>query len=351
MGMGLSPPWQADVDLRHLNSFGVAARAGWFARCTDMEQLREALQRCPAPPLVLGGGSNLLLAADPEMPVLQPDLRGIRVDDLDSNRVQVSVAAGEPWDALVQHCCDAGLWGLENLALIPGTAGAAPVQNIGAYGVELAEHLRWVEAIELRGGASHRLPASALGFGYRDSRFKREPGVWLITRIGLELRREGSPRLDYAGVADALQAAGAELAALRPGDVAEAVRALRRSKLPDPAVLGNAGSFFKNPEVDSTIAAALRARWPQLPVFPAGRAGRSKLSAAWLIEAAGMKGLRRGDAGVSANHALVLVNHGAATGAAVLGLAREVAAAVRARFDIALEPEPIIVGARFQEAA
>jgi UDP-N-acetylmuramate dehydrogenase len=174
------------------------------------------------------------------MPVLQPDLRGIRLDDIDGERVHVSAAAGEPWDELVRVCCRAGLWGLENLALIPGTAGAAPVQNIGAYGVELAEHLRWVEAIELRGGASHRLPASALAFGYRDSRFKREPGAWLITRIGLELRRAAAPRLGYAGLDDALRGLGADPAHASADEVAEAVRTLRRSKLPDPGKQGNA---------------------------------------------------------------------------------------------------------------
>ncbi|MCG6117478.1 MAG: UDP-N-acetylmuramate dehydrogenase [Aquimonas sp.] len=349
--MGLSSPWLEHADLSTLNSFGVPARARWFARCRDTSELQRALQHCPAPPLVLGGGSNLLFAADPDTPVLQPDLRGIRLDALDPHRVQVSVAAGEPWDALVRRCCDWQLWGIENLALIPGTAGAAPVQNIGAYGVELAEHLRWVEAVELRGGASHRLPAAALGFGYRDSRFKREPGEWLITRIGLELRRDGGPRLGYAGLEDALLALGADPRRPTAGQVAEAIRSVRRRKLPDPAQIGNAGSFFKNPEVTSERAAALRNAWPSLPVFPGKAAGFSKLSAAWLIEAAGLKGLRRGDAGVSGQHALVLVNHGAAKGAELLALAREVATAVQVRFGIALEPEPVIIGALFREAS
>jgi UDP-N-acetylmuramate dehydrogenase len=342
--------WQADVDLRPLNSFRVPARAHRFCAASSLPELRAALRDLlqeDAQPLILGGGSNLLLAADPAQPVLCPALRGIELETLDADRVELRAWAGEPWDGVVRAACAEGLWGIENLALIPGTAGAAPVQNIGAYGVELSDTLAWVDVIGLDSGEPLRLSADQLGLGYRDSRFKREPRRWLVTRIGLWLTSSAAPRLDYAGLKDAL--AGRAHGALSPSEVADTVRDIRRRKLPDPARLGNAGSFFKNPELDESRCAALQAAWPGLPVFPASAPGLRKLSAAWMIEQAGFKGIREGDAGVADTHALVLVNHGAASGAELLALARRVASGVEARFGVALEPEPVIIGADFRE--
>jgi len=348
--MSLGALWQSDVPLQSLNTFGVKAMARRFCRASSEAELKAAAADCRdrgEVPLILGGGSNLLIVADIEVPVIHPQLRGMSVNAGNDELSEVAVAAGEPWDAVVRFACEHGLWGIENLALIPGTAGAGPVQNIGAYGVELKDSLAWVEALDLHDGHIARMTAGRLALAYRDSRFKHEPGRWAILRLGLHLRRTARPRLDYAGLREAL----GDAVAPTPADVAEAVRSIRRRKLPDPAELGNAGSFFKNPEIDSARAEALRAAFVDLPMFPGSRAGLSKLSAAWLIERAGFKGCRRGDAGISAQHALVVVNHGQASGQELLALAREVAAGVEARFGIRLEPEPILLGADFRQPA
>jgi UDP-N-acetylmuramate dehydrogenase len=237
------------------------------------------------------------------------------------------------------------LQGLENLALIPGHTGAAPIQNIGAYGVEVGEYVVSVDAYDLASRSTSRLGAAACEFGYRDSLFKREHGRWIVTALELRLPRAGETRLGYAGLREELAAMGSLEAT--PRNVAEAVRRVRRRKLPDPAVIGNAGSFFKNPIVPTGLAESLGARLEGLPVFPGPTPGERKLSAAWLIERAGWRGYREDDAGVSARHALVLVNHGHATGAQLIGVARRVADSVLARFGVRLEPEPRIVGGEF----
>lgn len=339
----------ADAALGGLNTFGIDARARVLWRLeheSDLPATIAALRRDPAgPPLVLGGGSNLLITGDIECPILQVALRGLRTTDGgpsgDSDTVIVEAAAGEPWDGLVRRTLSMGLGGLENLALIPGTVGAAPIQNIGAYGVELKDCFESLDAVNLADGAARRFDGADCAFGYRDSVFKRPGGAhWLVTAVRFRLSRRPTLRLDYGDLREALHDAGIE--APTPTDVADAVSAIRRRRLPDPAVLGNAGSFFKNPLVDPGQAAALRAREPDLPAWPAG--DRVKLSAAWMIDRCGWKGHRTGDAGVHAAHALVLVNHGHATGAELLALARQVRDAVLARFGVALEPEPLVVG-------
>jgi UDP-N-acetylmuramate dehydrogenase len=256
----------------------------------------------------------------------------------------VRAEAGAGWDALVDWTLARGLAGLENLALIPGLVGAAPIQNIGAYGVEVAETIAVVEAWDRVERRALRLGHEDCAFGYRDSLFKRVPERWIVTAVEFRLARSAPLRLDYAGVREELEAMG--VTGPGPRDVAEAVRRLRRRKLPDPARIGNAGSFFKNPVVAQERAAQLRASFDGLPAYPAG-AGLAKLSAAWLIEHCGWKGHRDGDAGIAAQHALVLVNHGLASGAELLALARRVAASVEERFGVRLEPEPRIVGARW----
>lgn len=341
--MSAAVAWRCDVDLAALNTFHVQARARRFCRVDSVEALQAAAADCRArntQPFVLGGGSNLLIVGDLDMPVIQPALAGLSVASMNDDCVELQAAAGEPWDAVVSFACREGLWGVENLALIPGTAGAAPVQNIGAYGVELGDCLAWVEALDLVDLSLRQLSRNELALGYRDSRFKAEPGRWIITRIALHLQRSPQPKLGYAGLREAF----GDRSPTQPGEVAEAVRAIRRRKLPDPHQIGNAGSFFKNPEVTDAMAADLAALHQGLPAFPGSRAGLSKLSAAWLIERAGCKGLRRGDAGVSDQHALVLVNHGAANGRELLDLAWEVRDRVHGRFGVQLEPEPIVLG-------
>jgi UDP-N-acetylmuramate dehydrogenase len=264
----------------------------------------------------------------------------------DGAQALVRADAGVVWDALVDWTLARGLTGLENLALIPGLAGAAPIQNIGAYGVEVRDFIQTVEAWERRTERVVRIGAPDCAFGYRDSIFRTEPDRWIVTAVELRLRRSGPLQLEYAGVRAELDAMDCGTADAR--QVAEAVRRLRRRKLPDPAVVGNAGSFFKNPVVSVDRAEELRTRNPGLPVHPAPDPRLRKLSAAWLIEACGWRGHRAGDAGVSMQHSLVLVNYGSASGAELLALARRVAGAVFERFGVRLEPEPRIVGADWQ---
>lgn len=335
----------ADAPLAGLNTFGVAARARVLWRVAALEDLDDALARLRAEsddaPIVLGGGSNLLITGDLQMPVLQVAFTGRRRVAERDGAVTVEAQAGEPWDALVRWSLREGLCGLENLALIPGTVGAAPIQNIGAYGVELAECFESLEAVDLANGQRRTFDAAACAFGYRDSVFKRPGGArWLVASVRLRLTLEPRLRLDYGDLRAELQAAGATHPSA--SDVADAVSAIRRRRLPDPARLGNAGSFFKNPVLDPAAAAALRAREPQLPSWPAPPG--VKVSAAWMIERCGWKGRRIGDAGVHDQHALVLVNHGAATGEQLLSLARHVRDDVHARFGVALQPEPAILG-------
>ncbi|MDQ1341590.1 MAG: UDP-N-acetylmuramate dehydrogenase [Pseudomonadota bacterium] len=334
--------------LAPLNTFGVAANARWLAEVRDAAAIPAVLALpvvSGAPVMVLGEGSNVLFAADFPGLILRTAFDRVRALDDDGSTALVRAEAGAGWDALVDWVLARGLAGLENLALIPGLVGAAPIQNIGAYGAEVAESIATVEAWDRHTGRFDRLDTRQCAFAYRDSVFKRDPERWIVTAVEFRLARRTRPRLDYAGVREELAARGVT-ADPTPQQVADAVRRLRRRKLPDPAVIGNAGSFFKNPVVDGTLAARIRAGYPEAPVHPAGE-GCSKLSAAWLIESCGWRGYRDGDAGISAQHALVLVNHGKASGTELLALARRVADSVEQRFGVRPEPEPRIVGARW----
>lgn len=332
--------------LRSRNTLGIDAQARFLLELQDLAALPAALALEPLRQrhwLPIGAGSNLLLAGDVDAVALSFDARAITVVGEDADVVLVRAEAGVVWHALVLWTLDHGLCGLENLALIPGTAGACPIQNIGAYGVEAGEHITSVEAWDTQTNAWCRLSRAQCGFGYRDSVFKRQPGRWLITAVTFALSRTPALRIEYAGLRHELEDMGIEHPG--PREVAEAVIRVRRRKLPDPAVLGNAGSFFKNPIVAAEVADRLQSRLPGLRVFSGDAADTRKLSAAWLIEQAGWKGHRAGDAGVSPDHALVLVNHGQASGAQLLALARQIAASVQQRFGVAIEPEPRIVGA------
>jgi UDP-N-acetylmuramate dehydrogenase len=335
-----------NAPLAALNTLRVAATARWLATLRDPAALSAVLESPAAqgPVLVLGEGSNVLFAADFPGLVLQPAFADVRLLDDDGDAATVRAEAGVRWDGLVDWTLARGLGGLENLALIPGLVGAAPIQNIGAYGTEVAESIVCVEAWDRQARRTVRLARDECAFGYRDSLFKRDPAGWIVTAVKFRLSRTAPLRLDYSGVREELSAMGATVPTAP--QVAEAVRRLRRRKLPDPAVIGNAGSFFKNPVVDATVAERLREACPDAPVFPAGVAHR-KLSAAWLIERCGWRGHREGDAGIAVQHALVLVNHGQESGAELVALARRVAESVQQRFGVQLEPEPRIVGAEF----
>ena len=325
------------------NTLRVDAQATLLAEVHDSTKLPELLEFPSVRNgrvMVLGEGSNVLFTGDFAGTVLVMATRGVHVESAGSGDC-IDVAAGERWDDFVRWSLGQGYAGLENLIMIPGTVGAAPIQNIGAYGCEVAEFVAAVEAWDMRGKRLVTLDHAACAFGYRDSLFKQQPGRYIVTAVRFVLPRNRPLRIDYAGIGEQLARMG--VAHPAPFHVAEAVVHLRTRKLPDPAVIGNAGSFFKNPVVSAERADALRQGWPQLVAWPASD-GRCKLSAAWLIEAAGCKGLRDGDAGMSNRHALVLVNHGHASGPQLWAFAGQVMDAVEARFGIRLEPEPVLVG-------
>jgi UDP-N-acetylmuramate dehydrogenase len=334
---------QLQVSLKAYNSFAVDVAARWFAEAHNDDQVREALvyaQQQQLPVLLLGGGSNMLLTADVEALVVRMVSRGIRVLRDDGERVLVEAEAGEPWHPFVLWTLQQGLVGLENLSLIPGTVGAAPMQNIGAYGVELKDQFAGLTALDRRSGELREFSLGDCAFTYRDSLFKREAGRWVILRVRFSLRRTAALHLDYGPLRQRLAEQG--IALPTAVDVSQAICAIRREKLPDPAVLGNAGSFFKNPLVSVELAQRLSAEHADLVAYPQAD-GRVKLAAGWLIEHAGWKGFREGDAGVHRLQALVLVNYGQATGRQLLALAQRIQTDIFQRFAIDLEIEPNVL--------
>ena len=341
-------PWSLaeHAPLQALNTFHVHAHAPRLLRVADTNALPEALAAAgDGPLLVLGSGSNVLLAANPEGTVLCFGNRDVSILEHRADHAIVRAGAGTNWHELVMWSLAEGFSGLENLALIPGTVGAAPIQNIGAYGAQVGEFIHLVEAWDRHENQCVQLERDACHFGYRDSVFKHEADRYLITAVQFRLPLLNELRLGYAGIGEELQTMG--VAQPSASDVANAVIAIRRRKLPDPDVLGNAGSFFKNPQLPCEQVDVLVQQYPALPVFPGEDDAHRKLSAAWLIEACGWKGQRDGDAGVSPNHALVLVNHGNASGAQLLAFARKVSASVLEKFGVPIEPEPRLVGARW----
>lgn len=325
------------ADLTGRNSFGVRQRADRLLEFDDAADLPALFDSVgDGEWFVLSGGNNILFTRDYRGTLVTPAGRRIEVAADDGRTVEVRAEAGVEWDDLVQWAVDRGLWGIENLSLIPGRAGAAPVQNIGAYGAEAKDAIRSVECFHVPTRKTMILSAGHCGFGYRDSVFKRSlRGKVVITAITLALSRNARPSLGYGDLAHEVEALGGPT--LR--NIREAVCRIRRSKLPDPAVLGNAGSFFKNPVVDRAEAERLRALHPDMPLYPAAEPGRAKLAAGWLIDRAGMKGFADGPAGVHDRQALVLVNRGGATGADIIALARRVQAAVRERFGVEIDTE------------
>jgi UDP-N-acetylmuramate dehydrogenase len=340
--------WAEQVSLAGRNTLHVAATAAALCDVRELDQLPHAFELAEAKGLevlVLGEGSNVLFAADFPGLVLCITANACSVVEQSADGALIRAEAGMLWNDLVHWSLARGWNGLENMALIPGTVGACPIQNIGAYGVEVAEFIETVEAYNRLTGQTERLPNNACAFGYRDSRFKRERDEWVITAVEFRLSANRALKMNYAGVPEELAAMGID--SPKAVHLAEAISRIRSRKLPNPALIGNAGSFFKNPVLPDAQTVGLKAQYPALPVFPSGQAGFSKLSAAWLIEQAGWKGYRQGDAGIAAQHALVLVNHGHASGQELLQVARQVVASVKDRLGITLEPEPRILGADF----
>lgn len=331
---------QVDASLKPFNSFGVDVRARLFAEAHNDDEVREALQYCAErelPLLVIGGGSNVLLTQDVQALVLRMATRGIRVIEDGGQRVVVEAEAGEVWHAFVLWTLAQGFAGLENLSLIPGTVGAAPMQNIGAYGVEIKDVFAGLTALDRQTGQLRDFTLEECNFGYRDSVFKRHPGRWLILRVRFALSRAARLHLEYGPVRQRLSEQGIHQPTAT--DVSRAISSIRSEKLPDPAVLGNAGSFFKNPVVSSALAAELKLTHPNLVGYPQAD-GQVKLAAGWLIETAGWKGFREEDAGVHRLQSLVLVNYGAATGLQLLSLAQRIQEDIARRFNVQLEMEP-----------
>ncbi|WP_343737331.1 UDP-N-acetylmuramate dehydrogenase [Achromobacter sp.] len=335
----LSPAVQ---DLTRLNTLGLASRADAFVALRDPAQLPALSALAQAAPslLVLGGGSNVVLPERVPGLVARVAFEGVRLLEARPDAWIVEAAGGESWHGFVAACVAQGWDGLENLALIPGTVGASPVQNIGAYGVELQERFHSLTAWDVREARFVEMRAAECRFSYRYSTFKHdEPGRWIIVSVRFALPRPWRPVLEYPDLQrHARLADGAPSAR----DVFEAVCEIRRAKLPDPAVTGNAGSFFKNPIVPAAQREALAARFPGLVSYPQPD-GRYKLAAGWLIDQCGWKGKALGAAGVHDRQALVLINRGGATAEDIMGLARAVQDAVADRYGVRLEPEPVVV--------
>ncbi|MFV0276720.1 MAG: UDP-N-acetylmuramate dehydrogenase [Parahaliea sp.] len=327
------------------NTLALESRTRAFLRADSADSIAAALDWARSEGLAvlpLGGGSNIVLAGDVDALVLQVRTRGRELLREEGDSIILRVQAGESWHALVQWCLRRGYHGLENLALIPGTVGAAPIQNIGAYGVELERFVSAVHGVFLDDGRPFTFSASQCAFGYRDSVFKHSlRDACLLTAVDLHLHRSARVELAYPTLQHHLQQQGVR--APGPREVFDAVVAIRSARLPDPAREPNAGSFFKNPVVPRELAQRLASDHPDLPVYPAGP-GQAKLPAAWLIERCGWKGRRRDGVGVHPAHALVLVNYGDNSGAALLALAGEIQASVAGHFGIALDIEPRIYG-------
>ena len=333
-----------DFPLQALHTLASPAYAEQGRLCPDLALLQDCLRAAQAAQrrwCVIGEGSNIVAAARIHCEVLVVQTRGITLQNLPGeDAVLALVEAGENWSDLVYRLCAEGLWGLENLALIPGTAGAAPVQNIGAYGVELKDCLQWLDVFDPVSNQTRRWSVKDCGFGYRNSRFKQlGSAAGVIVRIALKLSRRGCPKLEYAPLRAAWEQAGAPQ---DPAGIAALVSALRRAKLPDPKDIPNAGSFFKNPEVDASRHLALKAQFPELVSFPTP-AGSFKLAAGWMIEHMGFRGHIEDGVGWHAGQALVLVNPGRRSAEAILGCAQTVSTRAEHVFGVRLEREPILL--------
>lgn len=330
------------ASLKPYNTFGLDVQARWLMTLSGKDDLRAlpAVWNDNERKMVLGGGSNVLFTASFDGLVVLNRMKGLSFSE-DDGSVLVHAASGENWHELVMTCVSKGLGGIENLALIPGTVGAAPIQNIGAYGVELKDVFEELSAIDPETGEQHVFDKDNCMFGYRNSIFKHElKGRMLITGVTLRLHKEHKPSTSYGAISQVLEEKG--ITEPRIEDVAEAVISIRRSKLPDPADLGNAGSFFKNPEVARKHFEQLQLEFPEIPGYPLP-GDLVKVPAGWLIETCGWKGRRFGNTGAHAKQALVLVNFGGATGTEIAEHAFRIIESVKERFQITLQPEVNIV--------
>ncbi|MCU0435617.1 MAG: UDP-N-acetylmuramate dehydrogenase [Bacteroidia bacterium] len=332
-----------NVSLKPFNTFGMNVQARWFAQAAGTDDLREIFSQPlwqQRNHLILGGGSNMLLTKDVDALVVHNLIDGISVVLEDNDYWYVRAGAGVNWHRFVLDCIAHGRAGVENLSLIPGSVGAGPMQNIGAYGVELKDVFDSLEAFHIREGYVRTFTADDCRFGYRESVFKHElRNQFVITSVTFRLRKKPDFSTGYGAIQQQLEKMGVQELSIKA--ISDAVIAIRSSKLPDPAVTGNAGSFFKNPVVSASLHHTLKAQFPDLVSYASG--SEYKLAAGWLIEQCGWKGHRRGDAGVHPLQALVLVNYGQATGAEIFDLSSEILASVKQKFGVELEREVNII--------
>ncbi|MDX1585598.1 MAG: UDP-N-acetylmuramate dehydrogenase [Balneolaceae bacterium] len=337
-------PVQHEVDLAPYNTLHIQAKAASLISVTSQEQLVRFIKEAGVEPnnlFVLGGGSNILFADDFDGMVLHIAIRGRKVVEETEDYVLLRIGAGENWHETVMHCVDHGWGGIENLSLIPGTVGAAPIQNIGAYGVELEEVFQSLEAVELATGDVKTFYKEDCRFGYRDSIFKNQlKGKYAVAAVTLRLSKKPSLNTSYGAIRKELERRDIASPTIR--DISRVVIDIRNSKLPDPDELGNAGSFFKNPIVSRQKYEQLKMNYPSIPGYELNEI-ETKVPAGWLIEEAGLKGMRYGNAGTYKQQALVIVNHGGATGDEIMELSEKIRTAVREKFGIELVPEVNII--------
>ncbi len=328
-----------NISLKEYNTFSIEQQARFFIAVNSIADLKAALQWAKDQELevlILGGGSNLLLTRDFPGLVIRIELKGITVLTENSDEVLVEVGAGEVWQDWVQYSIDKEWAGIENLSLIPGTVGASPMQNIGAYGVEIKEVFHSLKALNRVTLEITEFDAESCKFGYRESVFKHElKSQFVIVSVVFSLKKQATLKLEYGAIRETLEAKG--ITNPRISDVSQAVIEIRQSKLPDPKEIGNAGSFFKNPTISEKHYSALKSEFPTMPGYPNEEG--IKVPAGWLIEQAGWKGKRQGDVGVHAKQALVLVNFGNGKGEEIKNLASEIQKSIQSKFGIELQPE------------
>jgi UDP-N-acetylmuramate dehydrogenase len=331
---------QENISLKSYNTFGIEASARLFATFTTVDELQEGFRHSPSP-LILGGGSNILFTKDFDGLVLKNELKGVEVVKEDDEHIYVKAAAGENWHRFVMFCVENNYAGLENLSLIPGNCGASPMQNIGAYGVEIKDVFHELEALHINEKTIHTFSAAGCEFGYRESVFKRKyRNRFVILNVTYRLNKQPVFKTSYGAIEQELERMGVKTWSIQA--ISQAVINIRSSKLPDPGQIGNAGSFFKNPTLPKKELDRLQSIDPSVPFYNVGDA-HVKIPAGWLIESLGWKGYRRGDAGCHARQALVLVNYGNAKGKDIYDLSEEILQSVREKFDIELEREVNII--------
>jgi UDP-N-acetylmuramate dehydrogenase len=329
-----------NISLKNYNTFGIDVSAKLFGQFTNVEELQNIItdkNYIKEHLLILGGGSNILFTKNLDGIALHNQITGINIVEEDDNSALIVGGSGVVWHDFVLHAINANLGGLENMSLIPGSLGASPMQNIGAYGVEVKDRFEWLEAYHIKSGEIHRFNNDACEFGYRESIFKRKnKGQYIITKVAFRLTKKHELNTSYGAIEQELETLNITEPTIK--NVSNAVIKIRESKLPDPKKIGNSGSFFKNPIVDNASFEDIKAKFPKIVSYPAGN-GKMKIAAGWLIDQAGWKGRTMGNYGVHKNQALVLVNYGGSSGSDIYKLSEEIIQSIKDTYGIELERE------------